>query len=131
MVDYTIFPLRAPEKPQLLNDFTHRRCRGADGARTVCATQRAHPAHDHFGLLARKWLDSVLHRNELSSPDQHLSFLGEIERYDRDVLAIDVFPHVGFRPIRQGKDTYALPGLDATVEQVPKLRSLILGVPLP
>src|SRR5215469_17737693 len=130
MVNHTIFPLRASEKLQLLNDVANRRCSRANGTRTVRATQRAHSAHNHFGLLTGKRLDSVLHRNELPSPNEHLPFLREVERHDGDLFSIDVLPNVEFRPIRQRKDTHALSCFDATVEEVPKLRPLILGVPL-
>src|SRR5690606_21943579 len=55
----------------------------------------------------------------------------QIQGYDVDVLEIRVEPDVELGPVRKRKDADALPLVDATVVQVPKLRALVLRIPLP
>ena len=57
--------------------------------------------------------------------------LGEIQRHDRNVFLVDVVPDVQFGPVRQRKYADALALIQPAVVQVPQLRPLILGVPLP
>src|SRR5690606_19884731 len=50
--------------------------------------------------------------------------------HDRDLLFVDVLPHVDLGPVREREDANALALAHAAVEQVPQLRTLALGIPL-
>src|SRR6266498_5082818 len=51
-----------------------------------------------------------------------LAFLvGEIERDDRHVLALDVFPNVQLRPVQQGMDPDVRPLVEIRLELIPQL----------
>ena len=55
--------------------------------------------------------------------------VGEVERDDRDVLALDVLPDVQLGPVQQRMDADVRARLEVGLELVPQLRRLVLDVP--
>src|SRR4029450_13788268 len=55
---------------------------------------------------------------------------GEIERNHRNILEIDISPHVELGPIRHREHAHALAGPNLGVGDMPKLRPLPLGIPV-
>src|SRR5206468_12807124 len=45
-------------------------------------------------------------------------------------LLLDVLPNVYFGPVGERKHAHRLTGIEATVENVPKFRTLVFGIPL-
>ncbi len=73
----------------------------------------------------------VMNQNNGSAADHGAPLPGEIKRHDGNFLHVDVKPDVELGPIRERKYANAFPLVDPGVEDVPQLRALILGVPLP
>ncbi len=58
-----------------------------------------------------------------------LALFGEIQVHDREILFLDVPPHVQFRPIEQGVDPDVRVVIGSGAEEVPQLRRLVVIVP--
>ncbi len=86
----------------------NRGSRGQNGASAIRAAQRSHAAHDALRFLAGEQVHRVIHWNEGIAADEHLPLFRKIKRHDRNALAMDVFPHVEFSPIGEGKDPQSL-----------------------
>jgi hypothetical protein len=56
--------------------------------------------------------------------------MGEVDRRQFDLLALDVLPDVELSPVRKRKDPEVLADAVATVEEIPQLRSLTAWIPL-
>ena len=56
--------------------------------------------------------------------------MAEINRRHVQLLALDVFPHVHFRPIRERKDAHVFARIDARVVKIPDFGPLVFRVPL-
>src|ERR1039458_5798378 len=95
-------PLRHPGAAQFLHDLVHRGSPRLDRERARVTPD----APVTFPLLVRK-----------------------VERYDRDLLALDVFPDVQLRPVQKRMNPDMGPGLEVRLELVPQFRRLILDVP--
>src|SRR6266480_2235212 len=87
---------------------------------TVSASDRIAPVHDE-----RLFLD-----DERGTADDHLAFLREVERDDRNVLEVDVLPDIDLGPVREREHADALAGTQLAVEQAPELGTLPLRIPL-
>jgi hypothetical protein len=74
-----------------------------------------------------KWL---LERKESLATDEHGTLFGKIQRHDRDVLGVNVLPHVKFSPIREWKDPEAFTCMKAGIKDVPEFWTLVSRVPL-
>src|SRR5437764_1065696 len=61
---------------------------------------------------------------------EDLALVGEVDRWDLEILAGDVLPHVQLGPVGDGEGPDVLALADAPVEQRPQLGALVLGVPL-
>ena len=88
---------------------------GQDGSSAVGAAQRSHAADDALRFLAGQQIHWEIHRNEGVAADDHLPLFRKVKRHDRNVLAMDVFPHVEFSPVREGKDPQGLPCASRTL----------------
>ncbi|MCG3778733.1 MAG: hypothetical protein JW388_1458 [Nitrospira sp.] len=55
--------------------------------------------------------------------------LREIQRHDRQLVTVDVEPDIQFGPVRQRKDSNALPFVEPRVIEIPKFGALTLRIP--
>src|SRR5690606_20365170 len=93
----------------------------------------SHRTETHLQLFYRfaiAWWRQRCHRDQQTVASHYLSFVAVIDRGQGKFLARDVLPDIEFCPVRDRKHAHVLPGVDLRVEQVPKFRSLSLGVPL-
>src|ERR1700683_1397074 len=124
-------PLRDPRGGDLADDLLHRVGTGAHGAR---ARGVAHRTEAH-GLLAD--LLALLRVHPLAEGQQHAVALEHfplvrvINGGELDALAADVLPDVELGPVRQRERAQVLARADAALVELPQLRSLPLGIPLP
>ena len=54
---------------------------------------------------------------------EHAAVVGEVDRRQLELLALDVVPDVELRPAREREDAHVLAGADAAVVEVPDLRA--------
>src|SRR4030095_17219322 len=64
-----------------------------------------------------------------AAPLDHQAPGREVERHDRNVLALDVAPDVERGPVRQREDADALAGIEAAVIEMPQLGPLAARIP--
>ena len=96
--------------------------------RIAAERAEAHPAR--LGPLAGHERHAlVIDHDERAVALDDRALLGEIERHDRDVLALDIFPDVELGPVREREDAHAFARGDAAVIDVPQFRPLVLRVP--
>src|SRR5690606_31843504 len=69
--------------------------------------------------------------HQLAISGNDVPFVGEINRRQINVLAADVIPHIQFRPVTDGEYAYIFSFMYPSIVDVPQLRSLALGIPLP
>ena len=131
MVDHAVLAFGAAEFAHLCDDFRHRIGLRANGAGAGRAAQRAHAAHHHLRLFAGQQGDIVLHRNQQFAAHHHGLRTGEIQRHHGNVFHLDVLPDVELGPVGERKNADGFALVHAAVKEVPQLRPLILGVPLP
>ena len=84
----------------------------------------------HFGRLFWAEVEVVGVGEDLACATDTHAVMREVERRQGDVLTEDVVPHVELRPVVQGEDAEVLAWRVHTIEQIPKLGALVLGVPL-
>src|SRR5262245_66321796 len=72
----------------------------------------------------------MFYRNKSCASDNHHSGFGEIHRHNRNLFLMDVVPDVELGPVGKREDADALALISPTVVDIPKLRALILRVPL-
>src|SRR5690554_1850457 len=56
--------------------------------------------------------------------------MGEVERRKFDIFQFDVLPYIHFRPVGDRKNPEVFADMFFTVEKVPKLWTLVFGIPL-
>ena len=84
----------------------------------------------HFGRLFWAEVEVVGVGEDLACATDAHAVMREVQRRQGDVLAEDVVPHVELGPVVQGEDPEVLAWRVHAIEQVPELRTLVLGVPL-
>src|SRR4030095_12339734 len=137
MIDHTRAPLCSPRDHHLLYDVLQRRGRRPYRARARHAAQTAEPAQHPLSLLAGRRAvtltrcEEAVEDDDLAATDDHVPFAGVVERIDRDLLQIDVLPHVELGPVRERKDTDGCLRAEPGVVEAPELRPLVFGIPLP
>src|SRR5205823_5784081 len=94
--------LRCAGMPQLLNDLAH---------------------------AARIRLDRERARRTAQTPISFALLIRKVERNHRNLLPLDIFPHIQLRPVEQGMDPDVCSLLEISLELVPQLRWLIFHVP--
>src|SRR5690606_7043715 len=98
------------------------------GQRIAAQGAEAHLAQLRgFTRLERQAL--VIDQDQRAVALDHRPRRSEIQRYHRDLLAVDVQPHVQLGPVGDRERAHALALADAGVVQVPQFRALALGVP--
>ena len=109
---------------------------------TVSAVERTAPVHGeqpsdrmrHITFCgfspSRSGDEPLLGDDQGIAAHDDLTLLGEVERHDRNLLGVDVVPHVDLGPVGEREHADALAGIEAAVQQVPELRALALRVPL-
>ena len=112
------------------NDFRKRIRVGSNRARAGHAAERSHAARDSLRFLARQKVALGIDRHDGFAAQHHFPFAREVERHDGNILHVDVQPNIQLRPIRQRKDADAFALIEARIEDVPQLRTLILRIPL-
>src|SRR5580704_17431942 len=128
VVDHPVFALRIPHRDQLGDDFRNRIGIRPDSSRAGRAAERTHEAADSFhGALRNK---IKFRQGQRISAHQHAALLGVVKRNDRNVLKMDVLPHVHLRPVGKRKTPDALPRVQPARKKIPKFGALILRVPL-
>src|SRR5581483_11765517 len=131
VIDGAIFALGAAEGEHLLDDFGERVSLGADRAGARNASEGAHANLHHLRLFARVKLAIGMNHDNRSAADDHTPLASEIERHDGDIFLLDIEPDVELGPIGEGEYPNRFALVDARVEDVPQLRALIFGIPLP
>src|SRR5581483_1555494 len=95
------------------------------------ASERSHAAAQHLRALARMQIIFRMDQYDGAIADDDGALLREIEGDDGNFFRVDVEPHIEFGPIRERTDADALASVDSGVEDIPQLRALIFGIPLP
>ena len=129
MIDHTALALGAGRQEHLLDDVGERGRLRLDGPgeRVAAEGAEAHRAHLDLARLDRHAVVVDHDQRAVALDDRALGRV--VERHDRDVLLVDVLPHVELGPVRQREDPHALAGLGAGVVEPPQLGALGLGVP--
>jgi hypothetical protein len=60
----------------------------------------------------------------------NLAFVGEIQGWQGDLLALDVLPDIELGPVADGEGADMLAGAMQAVVEIPELGALVFGVPL-
>jgi hypothetical protein len=132
VVDHAELALGVLRRDQLFDDLRDGVGGRPDGPGAGRAAQRPHAAHDALRPLAGQQRDErLLERNQRVAAHDDLALLREIERHHGDAFGLDVAPDVDLGPVREREDADALARPDAAVQELPELRSLVLGIPLP
>src|SRR5690606_5483439 len=131
-VDEAALPLGILGEQHLSNDLGQRVGGGGQSPRQGIAAEgaKAHPPQ----LRLLPWMQSharVVHHDQRAVALHHRPLCRQVQGDDRDLLEIDVQPDVELRPIGQRKRADALPLDQSPVVEIPQLRALVLGVPLP
>src|SRR5581483_3783392 len=130
VIDDAICPFRRAERNQLSDDLRHRVGVGANGSCAGAASERSQAAAHPLLFSGQSLHERLLCGNEAVAAHKHAALFSEVKRHDRNFFEVDVMPDVQFGPIGERKDANALAGTDASVVQIPQLRTLIFGVPL-
>ena len=93
-----------------LNDLVQRNSIGLDSARERVTPQGAEANLLHLDLLARLKLHPlVIHHDDMPVTINDRSYVGGVQRNDIDVLPTNVLPDILLSPVRQRKNSNALP----------------------
>src|SRR4051794_1229877 len=100
-------------------------CRGARGV-----ADRAVPDHcfEHFFIGARLQVLRDGHQHAVAAED--FALVGEVDRWELDLLLGDVLPDVELGPVRQWEHADVLALAVASVVDAPQLGPLVLRIPL-
>src|SRR6266496_2253535 len=115
---------------RLDDDLGRRRGRRFDRAGAADVAHRAKPHRELFHRLVLARRSDAGHRHQQPVPANDLPAVGVVERGHGEPLAPDVLPHVELGPVADRKHPHVLALVDSRVVEVPRLRALVLGVPL-
>ena len=131
MVDHPALPLGGRREEHLLDDLRQRVGVRLDRARERVAAERpeAHALHLAAPRRARAAHALVVDHDPRPVAVDDRPLVGEVERHDRDLLAVDVEPDVELGPVREREDADRLAAPVARVVEPPELGPLVLRVP--
>src|SRR6266702_2259112 len=115
---------------RLDDDLGRRRGRRFDRAGAADVAHGAKPHRELFHRLVLARRSDAGHRHQQPVPPYHRSAVGVVERRHGEPLAPDVLPHVELGPVADRKHPHVLALVDSRVVEVPRLRALVLRVPL-
>ena len=96
------------------------------------ASERSHAGHHHLAASSPGSSGGSCSIGISDSPRTTIgAFLGEIQRDNRNVLEVDVLPHIQFGPVGERKHPDRLAFVDSGVIDVPQFGTLVFRVPLP
>ena len=98
------------------------------GERVAAERAEAHAAQLR-DLARRERHTLVVDHDQRAVTLDHGPLRREVERHDRDLLEVDVLPHVELGPVREREHPHRLARVAARVVEPPQLRSLLLRVP--
>src|ERR1700722_10697113 len=129
-IDQASLPFGSGGLAHLGNDVAERNGFRLDRARQRIATKRAEAHAPHCRLLARHERQAiVVDHDERARALNDGAKLGEIERHNRNVFRLHVFPNVEFGPVGEGEDAQRFAFANAGVEQSPEFGALVARVP--
>ena len=103
---------------------------GFDGSGAGGITDGAE-THDAFfdGFVILR-LEEIGDGEERAIALENFAFMREVDRGQRNFLALDIHPNVHLGEIREREYAEVFAGILATIEKIPQLRALIFWVPL-
>ena len=130
VVDDPALALGAGGQQHLLDDLGERRRLALDRAGERVAARGCGSARERSATSPGSTRHAVVvdHDQRAVALD-HRARRREVQRHDRDLLEVDVLPHVELGPVRQREHPHALPRPGAGVVEPPQLGPLRLRVP--
>src|SRR5262249_2230501 len=132
VVDDTRGALGGSGHEHLLDDLLHGGGARANGSRTRDAAEAAESAQHALDGLRRTRamlapaVELAVEANDLAAADDDVALAREVERVDRDLLDVDVLPHVELGPVGEREHADRFTGIDPGVVEVPELGTLVL-----